>query len=137
VTIEMPAVAALRRGARGRVRLHRLVADDFTRLWAAWEAAGLLDRLITWDGMYVPRFKRNTSAENLRALNPRSLSNHSWGTAFDVNREWNRLSTVPALLGDRGSVRELVALANEHGFYWGGHFRSPRDGMHFETGMRV
>jgi hypothetical protein len=50
---------------------------------------------------------------------------------FDVNFEWNRMGTVPALRGDKGSVRERVPIANEHGFYWGGHF-SRRDGMHFE-----
>src|SRR5512133_3895662 len=60
------------------------------------------------------------------------LSNYAWGTAFDINVAWNRLGTVPALRGERGSVRELVPLANAHGFYWGGHF-SRRDGMHFEV----
>jgi hypothetical protein len=34
-------------------------------------------------------------------------------------------------------VRELVPIANQHGFYWGGHFRYNKhtdqsDGMHFE-----
>jgi D-alanyl-D-alanine carboxypeptidase len=29
-------------------------------------------------------------------------------------------------------VRELVEIAYQHGFYWGGHF-SPLDGMHFEV----
>jgi len=29
-------------------------------------------------------------------------------------------------------VRELVASANELGFFWGGHFSQPKDGMHFE-----
>jgi len=35
------------------------------------------------------------------------------------------------LRGDKGSVRKLVPIANERGFYWGGRF-SRRDGMHFE-----
>jgi hypothetical protein len=39
---------------------------------------------------------------------------------------------VPALLGHDGTVRELVSIANAHGFYWGGHFRNRPDGMHFE-----
>jgi hypothetical protein len=39
----------------------------------------------------------------------------------------HRLGTMPALRGEHGSVRELVPLANAHGFYWGGHF-SRRDG---------
>jgi hypothetical protein len=34
-------------------------------------------------------------------------------------------------MGQKGCVRELVPIANEFGFYWGGHF-SRMDGMHFE-----
>ena len=30
------------------------------------------------------------------------------------------------------SAKQLVPLANKHGFYWGGHFESRPDGMHFE-----
>jgi hypothetical protein len=29
-------------------------------------------------------------------------------------------------------VRELVPIANELGWYWGGHYRKRLDGMHFE-----
>ena len=32
---------------------------------------------------------------------------------------------------DKGCVRELVPIAHDHGFYWGGHF-TRQDGMHFE-----
>ena len=32
----------------------------------------------------------------------------------------------------KSSVRELVPIAHDHGFYWGGHF-SRCDGMHFEV----
>lgn len=38
-----------------------------------------------------------------------------------------------ALVGKRGSVRELVKIAATHGFYSGGFFRSRPDGMHFEA----
>ena len=69
----------------------------------------------------MPRFVRGS-----RTI----LSNHSFGTAFDINVPWNLLGSVPALVGQKGSVRELVPIANQNGFYWGGHF--PRkDGMHF------
>jgi 3D (Asp-Asp-Asp) domain-containing protein/peptidoglycan hydrolase-like protein with peptidoglycan-binding domain len=135
--IELPALKTLKGGASGRVRLHKDLEQDFLALWAAWEKAGLLDRLLTWEGMFNARFKRKTSAANIQNKNPRSLSNHSWGTAFDVNYQWNKLDTIPALLGEKGCVRELVEIANKHGFYWGGHFKSPRDGMHFEAGKRV
>jgi hypothetical protein len=61
-----------------------------------------------------------------------TLSNHAWGTGFDINAKWNPLGAVPALRGDTGSVRELVPIAHDHGFFWGGHF-SRSDGMHFEV----
>ena len=48
------------------------------------------------------------------------------------NRFWNKLGAEPARRGAKGSVFDLVPLANRHGFYWGGHFAKRRDGMHFE-----
>jgi hypothetical protein len=39
-------------------------------------------------------------------------------------------------VGQKGSVRELVQIANNNGFYWGGHF-SRKDGMHFEIAKVV
>ena len=44
------------------------------------------------------------------------------------------------MIGQIGCVRELVPIANECGFYWGGHFGKEvngkmvgrLDGMHFE-----
>jgi hypothetical protein len=40
---------------------------------------------------------------------------------------------VPALVGQRGSLRELVPAANRLGFFWGGHYANRKDGMHFEV----
>jgi hypothetical protein len=65
----------------------------------------------------------------------KQLSTHAFGCAFDINVPWNGYYKVPALVGDQGSVRELVPIANQHGFYWGGHFQYGHglsDGMHFE-----
>jgi peptidoglycan hydrolase-like protein with peptidoglycan-binding domain len=107
----------------GRVRVHEMVTEQFRALFAAWEDAGLIDLVETWAGSFVPRFVRGSS---------KTLSNHAWGTAFDINVAWNPRGAVPALRGRPGSVRELVPLANEFGFYWGGHF-GRRDGMHFEV----
>ncbi len=64
----------------------------------------------------------------------RPLSNHAYGTAFDINAAQNGLGVEPAAIGKRGCVRELVPLANRHGFFWGGHFSKRKDGMHFEVG---
>jgi hypothetical protein len=110
--------------AAGRVQCHRLAAEPLRRLWLAWEEAGLLARVLTWGGLWVPRFKRGSRSD---------LSNHAYGTAFDINVSWNFQGADPAPRGRQGSVMELVPLAHECGFFWGGHFAgSSRDGMHFE-----
>jgi peptidoglycan hydrolase-like protein with peptidoglycan-binding domain len=111
----------------GMIRCHKLTAPRVQELFAAWEAAGLLDRVLTFNGAFVPRLKRGAT-KGSRA----NLSNHAWGTAFDINADLNPLGNIPLGLGARGCVRELVRIANGHGFYWGGHFGSRPDGMHFE-----
>ena len=116
----------------GEVKCHRLVADKISQVFNAWDEAGLVNRAITYEGCFVPRFQAgyDPNGDNV-------LSFHSWGIAFDINYQWNQLDQVPALVGDRGSVRELVAIANKLGFWWGGHFGSPKDGMHFEIGRKT
>jgi hypothetical protein len=115
---------------RGVIPFNRRGQQALVQLWQDWQDAGLLDRIITFNGGYVPRFIRGTENRN-----PRPLSNHAWGTAFDINRVWNLLGAQPALVGEVGCVRELVEIANRNGFFWGGHFGGGRvDGMHFELG---
>lgn len=123
VTVSVPQLAGVKGAPKsGNIRAHRLVAGQFQSLWKAWEDEGLLDRVLTWAGSYVPRLVRGG----------KSLSNHAFGTAFDINVAWNGLGRRPALVGQEGSVRELVPIAHDHGFYWGGHF-TRQDGMHFEV----
>jgi len=105
-----------------RVQFHRLAAEQMKKLWADWEREGLLSFILTWNGSFVPRFIRGS-----RTI----LSNHAFGSAFDINVAFNPLGAMPALVGQKGSVRELVGIANDNLFYWGGHF-TRRDGMHFE-----
>lgn len=105
------------------VPFHTKAAVQFKALWQAWEDAGLLPLVLSFAGTWAPRFIRGSQTY---------LSNHAWATAFDINAGWNGLGAVPALKGRKGSTRELVALANENGFYWGGHF-GRLDGMHFEV----
>lgn len=107
----------------GKVRFHRLAAEQLKQLFIDWEKAELMGLVLTWAGSYVPRFIRGSR---------RTLSNHAFGSAFDINVAWNGLGQIPALVGEKGSVRELVEIANKNGFYWGGHF-SRKDGMHFEV----
>lgn len=122
VTVNIPQLIGVKGAPRsGNIRVHRRVATQFQNLWDEWGQEGLIDRVLTWGGSYVPRLVRGGS----------SLSNHAFGTAFDINVAWNGLAVRPALVGSQGSVRELVPIAHKHGFYWGGHF-SRQDGMHFE-----
>jgi hypothetical protein len=104
-----------------RIRFHRKAADQLQALWQAWEDHGLLDRVIGFEGSFNPRLIAGTNI----------LSNHAFGTAFDINVPHNEFGEKRAAVGQLGSVRELVPLANAHGFFWGGHFSTP-DGMHFE-----
>lgn len=106
------------------IQVHKLLENQILSLFSAWESSCLSHRLKSWGGSWVPRFIRGSRT---------SLSNHSWGTAFDINVQWNMLGTVPALKNNDGSVRELVKIAYDHGFYWGGWFPNRPDGMHFEA----
>ena len=127
VRVQLPQLVGVQ-GAphNGGARFHKKAADQLVALWKAWEDAGFLDRILTWDGSFVPRFIRG---------NRTVLSNHAFGTAFDINAALNPRGTRPLLVGKKGSVRELVTIANDQGFYWGGHFGAKPDGMHFEIAI--
>lgn len=123
VRVAVPQLVGIKgANAAGTMRFHSKAQGQLLALWKAWDDAGLLDRVLTFDGAFVARFIRGSRTV---------LSNHCFGTAFDINCDLNRLGAEPALMGEKGCVRELVALANQNGFYWGGHF-TRRDGMHFE-----
>ncbi len=117
---------------QGAIRFHRAGQQALIDLWNDWESAGLLDRVISFQGGFASRYIRRSSGRT-----PRPISNHARGTAFDINGEWNQYGAIPALVGQPGCVRELVEIANRHGFYWGGHFNRNRDGMHFELAQRI
>lgn len=124
VKVELPQLKDVKGAPKsGVIRFHQAGAKQLAALWAAWEKAGLLPLVLSWGGSFVPRFVRGSN---------KSLSNHAFGSAFDINVAANPLGVMPPLVGKLGSVRELVPLANDHGFFWGGHFKGRRDGMHFE-----
>ncbi len=106
----------------GSVLMHVRVADQLAALVTAWDDAGLIHLVKGWSGGYVPRYIRGST---------RTLSSHSWGSAFEINYMGNQMGRVGALVCEPGSVRELVPLAVKHGFYWGGWF-SRNDSMHLE-----
>lgn len=109
----------------GVVAVHKLVAEQLKALWQRWEDEGLLPYVLTWDGLWNPRFIRGSQSV---------LSNHANASAFDINASWNGLGRNGAALGQEGTVWPLVEIAYEYGWYWGGKF-SRRDAMHFECAV--
>lgn len=125
VTVSIPQLAGLSGASKsGNVACHRAISTQIIRLFNDWEEACKLDLIISWGGLWVPRFVRGSRT---------SLSNHSWGTAFDINVPWNALGTQGALKDEHGSVRDLVEIAYANGFFWGGWYAGRKDPMHFEA----
>lgn len=124
ITVDVPQLHGVMGAGSGKISVHRLIAPQVLKTFADWEAAGLKDRILSWGGSWAPRFIRGSRTY---------LSNHAWGTAFDINVPWNMLGSQPALKGQRGCTRELVKIAYDNGLYWGGWFKGRPDGMHFEA----
>jgi hypothetical protein len=109
--------------ATGSIHFHKKAHAAIATLFSDWKDANLSNQILSWGGAYNPRFIRGSKTV---------LSNHAFGTAFDINVKWNPLGVEPAWPGEQGCIFDLVSIANKNGFYWGGHF-TRRDGMHFEV----
>ena len=114
--------------SKGSVLFHRLAAPQLLGAFQEIEDRGLKARILTYGGSYNLRFIRGSTT---------TLSNHSFGVAFDINMEWGGLGKQPALVGQKGSVRDLAPIFERWGFFWGGWYRSRLDGMHFECVKRL
>lgn len=106
------------------VGVHRLLVERIESLFNAWAVDDLLGDIASWNGSYNPRFIRGSTVK---------LSNHAWGTAFDLNVAQNPLGKSGAAWGEVGCVWRLVPRAVEFGFYWGGWFAARPDAMHWEA----
>lgn len=122
VRVPLPALSKATGGKFGAMQWHKSAEGQLRKFFETLEKENLHTHILSFAGAYFPRFVRGSRS---------ALSNHSWGTAFDINVPQNGLNKRPALVGQKGCVRELVPIAHEFGFYWGGHFSRP-DGMHFE-----
>lgn len=111
-----------------KVQIHKRIVWQFCAMWRAWETEGLLGHVLSFDGAWAPRYKRGHAGGN-----EAELSNHSWGTALDINASRNPLSAPPLPATVIGSTVPLVPLAEKWGFCWGGNFESRKDAMHFEV----
>ena len=61
------------------------------------------------------------------------LSNHSSGTAIDLNASKHSLGKVGTFPNEK--VAMIRALAKKYGLIWGGDYRNRKDEMHFEIAL--
>jgi len=111
----------------GQMKFFRPAVNQLTAAFAEIEAQGLKDRILSFEGSHNARLQRKRGGGPVH-----TPSNHAFGTALDINADFNGQGDEPAAAGTRGSVRELVPIFERHGFRWGGRFPTP-DGMHFEV----
>jgi hypothetical protein len=113
----------------GRVYCHRLVVDALQAVLDDWKAIG--GYTIKTFGCFAPRAQRGS--------NGFIASTHSWGIAFDINAEQNKLIS-PCYRGDprRDAAGccdipgEWIAAARRRCWFWGGDFERRFDPMHFQ-----
>ncbi len=106
----------------GEVRCHRVTLPQLRAALTEVVTRGLADKIHPdeYAGCYYPRFIAGTT----------KLSNHSFGTALDMNVPGNQRGT-------RGEFdRQVVAIFKKWGFAWGGDW-SYTDPMHFELARLV
>lgn len=136
-TFPCESLSVFTNGMYRMVTLNHQAKDDFLELMAAWHDRGLLEEIrehavskkktFRMDGYWVPRYKRGlTQAQHDQ--NPNHLSNHASGHAFDM-----LAALYPRGLTIQSSdpIHQLVAVAEEFEWEWGGYFHTP-DGMHFQ-----
>jgi len=106
----------------GKIRFNKIAATALKEAFKEIEALTLLDRIVTWNGAFVPRLYFGSI-----------LSVHACGIAFDINTRWNLAGNAPTAKGEKGSVMELVPIFKKHGFKWGGLWPDrSQNGGHFE-----
>ena len=87
--------------------------------------------------MFSPRYKRDKSPSNAghgvkQSVEVDELSNHAFGSALDVNADDNPFGKQPAPCPMRVACASSWRQRARFGFFWGGYFSNPKDGMHFE-----
>lgn len=109
--------------SNGVIQFNKAVIPQLVALFQDWEREGLLSRVLSWGGSFAPRFIRGSRTV---------LSQHAHASAIDINVPWNPLGARGALIGEKGSTRELALTAYRHGFLYGGWF-TRKDLMHLEV----
>ena len=114
----------------GKIYCNKVIASPLS--WCLTEIAKLKDTYkINRFGCFSPRAK---------ATNPKAVSLHSLGIAFDINPEKNPLqaSSGPIVRGKDYDIPDSwIAIFESAGFLWGGHFKGRKDPMHFQYAVGV
>ena len=122
----IPQIVGMPRSAEGAVNTGNIQfhADAHAQLLTAFEQIekqGLLPKMVSFGGArFQPRLSKPVDGEGKRLLS-RTPSNHSFGTAFDVNARDGKYGAT---------ARPFVAIFEANGFEWGQAFNDP---MHFQV----
>ncbi len=98
-------------------RCHKLAVDHFVKAFTGIRDAGFAAEFKEYNGIYAARPIRGQSAHP---------STHSWGIAIDM-----LASQYP--LGSTNRMPDaIVKIWQDAGFFYGGDFKSRKDGMHYQ-----
>src|SRR5215207_3138289 len=89
----------------GELKFFKPAHAQLLAVFSEIERAGLQDRLISIAGSFNPRLQKRRNGGFVK-----TPSNHSFGTALDINSDFNAQGRIPPAVGQRGSVRELVPI---------------------------
>lgn len=133
-------------------RLNLAAAPVLAAFFYAIEKGGASGDILSFDGGYCARLKRGVTplpAGSSKDLWGKQLSNHSRGTAVDLNAAQNPMGHPPAAAGTLGSLHRIAEIAHAvrvdietphghiwpAGIVWGGDWKGAAiDPMHFEVG---
>ena len=132
-TIEVPVKIYDENGnlvdATKQITVHEKLADDYYAIFQ--ELADIGFPMVVVDGQVDPA----GVAYNFREKKGGSsgLSEHSYGTAIDINPGYNPYTTGDNPNADEkyAVTPEVVEIFRKHGFYWGGDWEGKHDYMHF------
>jgi hypothetical protein len=96
-------------------RVHLHAAPVLSAFFRTLETTGLIGEVLTYDGGYVARLKRGVTPPPAGASKDvwgKQLSNHSRGTAVDLNAKWNPMGREGAWPGGEGNVCHIIEIAH-------------------------
>lgn len=144
----------------GELICHKAIARDLTEIfYALYEARYPIEKIKLVDEYQgdddLSMQDNNTSCFNYRALPSGRLSNHAYGLAIDINPLYNPYITyakdgtvkIAPQGGENYADRDQTFIGKidkedlayqlflQHGFTWGGNWRSSKDYQHFEKAI--